>query len=384
MPPLAQPALKTTRLGGVDVPAAAVLEKMHRSPYILRARKGELSTVAAQKVLLPRERETSPQAVDAVRAADGTIYAHLGHIICKSSDQGATWSAHEKGAGGGCFAVLGDGRFVCLGSAGEHPHAYVVVRVSQDEGRSWQELAAIPNPPGCWGSGIWIARLLGDELVAALAHPDHVFEEVEGGLVLRAGGSRMRAYRSTDGGRTWSDAIPLVDDWASEGGVAVTPSGTLLSVNRYQRPTLPGDPADLEARNGSVNKGWAYKHICLVESDDQGRSWRDFRQLTTMFGQTMGCPVARSDGTICMVHDTRYGPGPAGSRAMISRDEGRTWEDEVYYLDYTTFVGSYNGSVPLDDGRLLTISASSQAGNSWDAVRNDTEVYAIAWQPLWQ
>ena len=302
MPPLAQPALKTTRLGGVDVPAAAVLEKMHRSPYILRAGKGELSTVAAQKVLLPRERETSPQAVDAVRAADGTIYAHLGHIICKSSDQGATWSAHEKGAGGGCFAVLGDGRFVCLGSAGEHPHAYVVVRVSQDEGRSWQELAAIPNPPGCWGSGIWIARLPGDELVAALAHPDHVFEEVEGGLVLRAGGSRMRAYRSTDGGRTWSDAIPLVDDWASEGGVAVPPSGTLLS----------------------------------------------------------------------------------GSRAMISRDDGRTWEDEVYYLDYTTFVGSYNGSVPLDDGRLLTISASSQAGNSWDAVRNDTEVYAIAWQPLRQ
>ena len=74
----------------------------------------------------------------------------------------------------------------------------------------------------------------------------------------------------------------------------------------------------------------------------------------------------------------------SSGRALVSLDQGATWEDEVYYLDYTTFVGSYNGSVPLDDGRLLTISASSQAGNSWDAVRNDTEVYAIAWQPLRQ
>ncbi len=382
MSPLTQPELKTDRLGGVDVPSAEVLEKMHNSPYILRARNGELSEVPAQKVLLPRERETSPQAVDAIRAPGGTIYAPLGHIICRSSDGGEIWTAHDKGEGGGNFAVLGDGRFVCLGSAGEHPREYVVVRWSQDEGRSWQDLAEISNPPGCWGSGIWILRLPDDGLVAAIGHPDHVFEEVDGALVHMAGEGKLWVYRSMDGGHTWSDPVHMVNDWASEGGVALTPSGRIFSVNRYQRPMLPGDPPDLEKRNGSISRGWPYKHICVVESDDQGRTWRDFRQLTTVFGQTMGRPVVQSDGTLCMVHDTRYGPGPAGSRGMISRDEGRTWEDEVYYLDYTTFVGSYNGSVALDDGRILTVSASSQAGNSWDAARNATDVYAIAWKPV--
>ena len=67
---------------------------------------------------------------------------------------------------------------------------------------------------------------------------------------------------------------------------------------------------------------------------------QNLRQLTTVFRQTRGVPVALKDGTVIVIHDTRYGPGPAGSRAMISRDEGKTWEDEVYYLDHTAVKGS--------------------------------------------
>ena len=122
----------------------------------------------------------------------------------------------------------------------------------------------------------------------------------------------------------------------------------------------------------------------MVESDDWGRTWKDFRLLTTVFGQTRGDPVGLSDGTVVVVHDTRYGPGPPGSRAMISRDEGSTWEDEVYYLDYTTFTGSYAGSVTLADDCILSVVGSSQAGNSWEAVRNNTDFYAIRWRPMEQ
>ena len=67
---------------------------------------------------------------------------------------------------------------------------------------------------------------------------------------------------------------------------------------------------------------------------------------------------------------------------MISRDEGRTWQDEVYYLDFTTFTGSYNASVLLDDDLILTVTGSSQAGNSWEAVKNHTDFYAIRWKPV--
>ena len=67
---------------------------------------------------------------------------------------------------------------------------------------------------------------------------------------------------------------------------------------------------------------------------------------------------------------------------MISRDEGHTWEDEVYYLDFTTFTGSYNASVVLEDDVILTIAGSSQAGNSWEKVKGNTDFFAIRWRPV--
>ena len=102
--------------------------------------------------------------------------------------------------------------------------------------------------------------------------------------------------------------------------------------------------------------------------------------LCTAYGQTFGYPAAQSDGTVAVIHDTRYGPGPPGARALISRDEGRTWEDEVYYMDATAFTGSYSASVVLDDDTILSICASSR-GASWEEVRDDTDLYAIRWRP---
>jgi len=103
---------------------------------------------------------------------------------------------------------------------------------------------------------------------------------------------------------------------------------------------------------------------------------------TTCCGQTRGAPVALSDGTVIVIHDTRYGPGAAGSRAMISRDEGETWEDEVYYMDHSAFVGCYADSIALDDDTVLSLVASSQAGNSWAAVADNTDHYVIRWKPV--
>ena len=95
-----------------------------------------------------------------------------------------------------------------------------------------------------------------------------------------------------------------------------------------------------------------------------------------------GFPAALSDGTVVVIHDTRYGPGKSGSRAMVSCDEGKTWQDEVYYLDYSTFSGSYNASVVLDGDLILSVVGSSQAGNSWEAVKDNTDFYAIHWKPM--
>ena len=371
-----QPDLKTERLGGVDVPAAQQLRQMHESSFILHAGQGQLREVSAEKVLLPPERETSPQAIDLVKAPDGTLYSTHAHIICKSSDGGRSWSAHDKADRFGPFAVLPDGIFIGLSSQGQDP-AQVICCRSVDEGRSFETISRFANPPGHSGGASWITLLRDSTLLAAIGHQDHVFEERAEGLVLVSGGGFVNTYRSDDGGESWSDGAPM-HDWFSEGGVTSTDSGKLLAAMRYQRPTLPGDAPDLCEANGSSNSGWPFKHVCLVESDDQGGSWRDPRLLVSRFGQTRGHPVALEGGTVVVVHDTRYGPGHPGTRAMVSRDDGSTWKDEVYYLDTTNFTGSYAASVALEDV-ILTVAGSS-TGKSWQEVANNTDFYAIRWQ----
>ena len=129
--------------------------------------------------------------------------------------------------------------------------------------------------------------------------------------------------------------------------MARVPSGKLLLAVRYQRPTLPTDPPDLLERTGAARRSspFPYKHVFLVDSQDAGRTWGNARQLTTVYGQCYGYPAALSDGTAAVVHDTRYGPGPSVARAMISRDEGDGWEDEVYYVFAGKAATGYSQSV---------------------------------------
>jgi len=375
-------------LGGVSIPAPEVLKTMHKGQYILHAHKGKLTKVPVEKNLLPHDPKVNPQGVQAALAPDGTVYVTQATIICKSTDGGRTWTSYPRGHGmDGFFQILSDGTFIGITGGGK-ANEPVAVMSSTDEGGAWRQISQIKPPPlpaylsiGPVMGVCWILRLPDDILVCAAGAANHVFESVGGTLKLVSGGGRLLTFRSQDLGKTWQNPA-TVTDWGSEGGAAQTASGKLLAVIRYQRPTLTSDPADLEKQTGSISPGWPYKHVFLADSLDQGHNWQNFRQLTTVFGQTRGYPAALSDGTVVVIHDTRYGPGSAGSRAMISRDEGKTWEDEVYYMDYTTFTGSYNASVVFADDTILTITASSQAGNSWEAVIDHTDMTAIRWKPV--
>jgi len=194
-------------------------------------------------------------------------------------------------------------------------------------------------------------------------------------------------FRSTDDGHTWQGPSLVCHWWAGcEGGMAQTPSGKIVAVVRHQRPLLASDSPDLVEKNGGYtvqenekSVGWPYKTVFMIDSHDDGRTWTDFRQVCTRFGQTRGYPAALSDGTVVVVHDTRYGPGGPGTRAMISRDEGRSWQDEVYYLDYSATTGSYANSIVLEDDLILTVACSTRPGRPAKA---PAEVTAIRWRPV--
>ena len=378
-----KPRLETNGLGGLAPPSADVVKEMHASQYILHARDGKLTKVPVEKILLPHANQTNPQNVNIFQAPDGTIWVDNGRL-CKSTDGGRTWAAHERDRSFNAhfLQALDNGTLIAMGDEGEHPHTRIIFLTSSDEGRSWKKISEIPNPSKRhWGGGSYLYRLPDGMLIAGIGHPDHVFEQTDKGLVLKSGGGALQIYRSTDNGLTWTDNGP-VHDWTSEGDLTVTASGKLFASHRYQRPPLPGDPPDLEKQTGSISPGWPYKHLLTMESMDNGLTWQNIQMITSVFGQTRGAPVALSDGTVIVIHDTRYGPGPAGSRAMISRDEGVTWEDEVYYMDYSTFVGCYADSIALDDDTVLSLVASSQAGNSWSAVADNTDHYLIRWKPI--
>jgi len=404
--------MDTACLGGVPLPTAEELAAMHKlqkvpflQDYILHARGGKLTKVAVEKSLLPHDPKGNVQAVSIALAPDGAVYVNQGSIMCKSTDGGRTWTSHECGWGPGgerapgaerigghpgSLQILSDGTFI-TGAGGaksdsipDYAFLDMGVCASSDEGRSWQKISEIKPAGGYQDEPIYpncgFFRLPDDTLLCGIEVRRAKFEGAYAKWL--SGKNTTLMYRSSDWGRTWEGPVIVCDWWGGvEGGIARTASGKLLAVIRYQRPLLPDDPPDLVEQMRGMGI-WPYKHVFLADSQDEGRTWQNFRQLTTVFGQTRGYPAALSDGTVVVVHDTRYGPGAPGSRAMISYDEGETWEDEVYYLDYTTFTGSYNASVVLEDDVILAIVGSSDAGNSWEAVTGNTDFTAIRWKPV--
>lgn len=203
-------------------------------------------------------------------------------------------------------------------------------------------------------------------------------------------------YRSEDGGMTWSAPSNFHDSFF-EGGITQLPSGRLLASVRYQRERWPEDPDDMRGtRDGSpIWYDWMpFKHVFLLESEDDGKTWSEssFRQLTTSYGQNYGYPVALSDGTVVVVRNSGYRTGyPNDNRyglAMISFDEGQTWEDEAYYMYYGQHTAGQNQSVLLEDGTILTIGAISDregwepARWSWAGGVGRADLTAIRWRPV--
>lgn len=389
--------MQTGILGDVDPPTLGDVVEMHRAPYVLRARGGKISKVSAEKVPLPYDPQGHTQSANVCITADGTLYVSQSACACVSTDGGRTWETHPVSAPGlGHWKALDDGTLIFVSVAcGEGETGPATVWASADMGRTWDRLTEFPvEVPGGYRERYahWGLRRLPDQtLIFGMDIRNCVYEydardklpgEHHGRYL--SGVNTLIHFHSRDGGRTWDGPFKVID-WGSEGGIAVLPSGRWLASARYQgRPALPSDPPDLPKKLGSP-EGGLYKHLFLTHSDDRGRTWQDLRQLTTVFGQCFGTPAALPDGTVVVVHDTRYGPGPRCGRAMISHDEGATWEKEVYYLFCGTAQSGYSHSVVLDDGTILTVAGTSDREDgdpgSWDNWTGYSDLTVIRWRP---
>jgi len=377
--------LQTGFLGGIKNVTNDDLQAMQDGDYILHARDRLLTKVPVEKSRLPFDPFFHPQGGEIFRASDQLIYVKQATILSKSTNGGRTWTSwniERRKELDDKWQVLSDGTFIRVSmTVGEGVKDPAKVYRSRDEGRTWEQVTEIPiEVPGGYKTRYahWrMTKLPDDTLFFCMDLRDDEY----GGDRFLSAGTVLTAYRSMNRGKTWEGPIKVCE-WVAEGGIAQLPSGRLLASVRYQRPLLLTDSPTMRQVSGDER---GFKHHFLIDSDDGGWTWKNLRPLTTVYGQCYGYPAAQSDGTVVVIHDTRYGPGSDAARAMISRDEGKTWEDEVYYVFFGKGGTGYSESVVLDDDTILTVGGTSthpDAKRYWHASIGHSHLTAIRWKPV--
>ena len=141
--------------------------------------------------------------------------------------------------------------------------------------------------------------------------------------------------RSKDGGLTWGDPTTLPVDAGDETALLALPSGKVLAAARR-----------------SISE--VSQKVCVTSSTDGGRTWSEPQDVTG----PMEIPadlVHLADGRVLMTYG--YRNAPFGVRAVVSRDEGETWDHDntvVLVNDSMRIDCGYPSSAQMDDGSILT------------------------------
>ncbi|MEW5979950.1 MAG: sialidase family protein [Acidobacteriota bacterium] len=248
-----------------------------------------------------------------------------------SSDGGLTWSEPVRPFSldqvgptyEGRLIVFPDGRLVIASIAvkdGNRPGPYL--SVSTDHGRHW-------SPPWkldlsiVWPDGHgWPTR-------QNIVNPD-------GSLVL------MCNNYARDQRQNWRcfafhldpDLRTLRDHWligmhCHDQSFVRLESGKWVAIWRIDGLTIPRDqlPYGYVPEWDDGNEG--HDFLAATESPDGGRSW-SVRRPVTGYMEVPGHLLQLRDGRLLLTYGVRH--YPMGAQALLSRDEGLTWEKEDSYM----------------------------------------------------
>jgi sialidase-1 len=314
------------------------------------------------------------------RQADGTLcavasglrFAHIcpwgRSVICKSRDDGQSWSApqvinntplDDRDAG---IVSLGGQRLLItwftsntahyFSRAPNHwlrksfpPEVYeemggIVESWSQEMCRQWiGSWLRISEDGEYWGE---YRRAPVNTPHGPIVMPDQSWFylgkrwDLNEQKTMTSGGGPIQAASSDDEGKSWRmlGEIPLPEGMSNQNAhephVAALPDGRLFAAIRYEKPF----------------------QVLFSESEDGGLSWSRARP-----SGAMGSPpqlLLHSSGTLVCVYG--YRQQPYGQRALISRDLGKSWSDEIALRDDGPDGDlGYPCSVELADKSILSV-----------------------------
>jgi sialidase-1 len=307
-----------------------------------------------------------------VVAASGLRYDHVcpwgKTVLFTSADEGRTWSIPRilndtplDDRDAGIISLGGSKLLVSWFTSDTRRHVDYAVKnfpLDREEQARWEAvLAAWTDPMVARWSGSWVRTSVDGESWSdfhrAPVNTPHGPIRLAGGQLLYFGKEwdmpdiKVRgdilAATSDDEGRTWTllGRVPIpgdtVPDNFHEPHVVELPSGKLIGMIRL---------------NDCDNPAYIHFSLFQTESEDGGRTWTPARHLGVY-----GSPphlIRHSSGAIVCVYS--YRKPPLGHRAIISWDDGKTWDGEwILRDDAPPRDHGYPCSVELPDRSIFTV-----------------------------
>lgn len=350
--------------------------------YVLYSRGGEVGQLPAERTRISWEDPESWFADppnNLVVTDDGFVNVMAdGRSMLRSRDGGRSWEQFRVARP--AITVLRDGTFINVSSE----DGGLAVHRSEDDGQTYKQCGRIE-------------RLGGVESMTELA---------DGALICPVPGEDyMRVFRSEDQGCTWSPGYAVCP--GGEPHVVELQSGRLLALVRHNPRVGVGNwhlcfaneqPWRLWMRALQRSDIGSYvKRILLADSEDGGRNWGNVRPGTFLLEEMHGSAVQLPDGRLLMFHTHRVPPLAGGERAKASRDEGISWEPEMYYLNAARAVPGYSASCVLpphlgdgEPGMVLSV-VGERSERNWghegapptsEGIEFMPRFQAIRWRPL--
>lgn len=202
---------------------------------------------------------------------------------------------------------------------------------STDRGKNWHGAYTFPT----------FGRL------GVAARTDYIVEGKHQALLIltasKSNGKEGRLFcaRTTDGGISWKQVSEIGDE----------PEGYRIMPSTVKLPN--GDLVMAARTHGPKETNW----IDLYRSKDHGASWTMEAKPVESTGAHGGNPpelIRLKDGRLCLTYG--YRSEPFSIRARLSKDDGRTWGEEIVLRpDGAWWDLGYVRSVQRPDGKVVTV-----------------------------